>query len=321
MAVRLLRRRGSGGPRAAARAVAAMTQRHDVELRYDLVYVAVIGPGARTTSPRTCRSGHRRVRGRLRDDLVRVNQRLAVPRAPRPQDGRTRTFVFVQMGILALLAAFTADAAGDGGVASAIVYASCSRSRVGWYSSGTGRGPVPAAHRVWSGMVGSIVDRGSQRPRCRRMRAWSSGPRRRHVARRAMSCFGRTFRSSRRRSPRRTRWSSGRPVHDHRARRGRPRRRRRACREADQDALTIATGSSALFIGFGFWWIVFDVVADRRLPRPEGSAVPTDRQPLPDHALPRAAERPWSASSSTPRSAWRHPRRHGWARRGRARSR
>ena len=40
---------------------------------------------------------------------------------------------------------------------------------------------------------------------------------------------------------------------------------------ADSDALTIATGLLALVIGFGFWWIYFDVVG-RRMPRAEGAA-------------------------------------------------
>jgi len=39
---------------------------------------------------------------------------------------------------------------------------------------------------------------------------------------------------------------------------------------AGADALTIATGSLAMVIGFGFWWIYFDVVG-RRLPRPGGT--------------------------------------------------
>ena len=38
------------------------------------------------------------------------------------EDGRTRTFVFIQMAILALLAVFTGDAAGSSGPAFAVVY-------------------------------------------------------------------------------------------------------------------------------------------------------------------------------------------------------
>ena len=39
------------------------------------------------------------------------------------EDGRTRTFVFIQMALLALLAVFTGDAVGDDGPAFAVVYA------------------------------------------------------------------------------------------------------------------------------------------------------------------------------------------------------
>src|SRR6185436_4235592 len=42
--------------------------------------------------------------------------------------------------------------------------------------------------------------------------------------------------------------------------------------QAEQDLVTIATGIIGLVIGFGFWWMYFDVVG-RRLPRAEGSAV------------------------------------------------
>jgi len=43
---------------------------------------------------------------------------------------------------------------------------------------------------------------------------------------------------------------------------------------AEQDPLTIATGLIALVVGFGFWWMYFDVVG-RRLPRPDRRAVAT----------------------------------------------
>jgi low temperature requirement protein LtrA len=41
---------------------------------------------------------------------------------------------------------------------------------------------------------------------------------------------------------------------------------------AERDLLTIAVGLLALIIGFGFWWIYFDIVG-RRLPRNTGSAI------------------------------------------------
>jgi low temperature requirement protein LtrA len=41
---------------------------------------------------------------------------------------------------------------------------------------------------------------------------------------------------------------------------------------AERDAKTIVTGMIALLLGFGFWWIYFDLVG-RRLPRPDGYAL------------------------------------------------
>src|SRR4029453_11624273 len=40
----------------------------------------------------------------------------------------------------------------------------------------------------------------------------------------------------------------------------------------ERDAITITTGMIALVIGFGFWWIYFDLVG-RRLPRSDGRAM------------------------------------------------
>ena len=41
---------------------------------------------------------------------------------------------------------------------------------------------------------------------------------------------------------------------------------------AEQDPLTLATGFVALLVGFGLWWIFFDV-GGRRLPRRDGLSV------------------------------------------------
>ncbi len=43
------------------------------------------------------------------------------------------------------------------------------------------------------------------------------------------------------------------------------------CRRRNRDGKTITTGMIALMIGFGFWWIYFDLVG-RRLPRGDGRA-------------------------------------------------
>jgi len=43
---------------------------------------------------------------------------------------------------------------------------------------------------------------------------------------------------------------------------------------ATHDVLTVATGMAALVLGFGFWWIYFDIVGGR-LPRHDGPALAT----------------------------------------------
>ena len=82
-----------------------------LELLYDLVYVVVIAQAAHHLAGTCWIRRRRRVRDRLRDDLGRLGQRLPVSRPHGREDGRTRNVVFIQMGILALLAVFTADAA------------------------------------------------------------------------------------------------------------------------------------------------------------------------------------------------------------------
>ena len=94
-----------------------------LELFYDLVYVAVISQGAHHLAE------HVTARGFLEFAIVFgliwsawVNGSLYLELHGR-EDGRTRSAVFLQMGILVLLAVFTADAAGDSGTGFASVYA------------------------------------------------------------------------------------------------------------------------------------------------------------------------------------------------------
>lgn len=82
----------------------------------------------------------------------------------------------------------------------------------------------------------------------------------------------------------------------------------------EPDAMTILTGLLALVIGFGLWWIYFDIVG-RRLPRssrarspPGCSATYPSRCPSPPPA-PRS-----SASSSTPTTPSRPPQPRGSSR-------
>jgi low temperature requirement protein LtrA len=95
-----------------------------LELFYDLVYVAVIAQAARHLAE------HVSARGFVEFAVIFamiwiawINGTMYLELHGR-EDGRTRSVVFVQMGIIALLAVFAADAAGDGGPAFALVYAS-----------------------------------------------------------------------------------------------------------------------------------------------------------------------------------------------------
>ena len=95
--------------------VIADRQVSNLELLYDLVYVALIGQAAHHLAE------HVTFRGLAEFAVVFtliwiawINGSLYLELHGR-QDGRTRSIVFAQMGILVLLAVFTADAADGGG--------------------------------------------------------------------------------------------------------------------------------------------------------------------------------------------------------------
>src|SRR4051794_8032312 len=95
----------------------------NLELLYDLVYVAVIGQASHALAE------HLSASSVLEFAIVFgmvwtawVNGSLYVELHGR-QDGRTRLFVFIQMAILAVLAVFTSDATTDDGGRFALTYA------------------------------------------------------------------------------------------------------------------------------------------------------------------------------------------------------
>lgn len=93
-----------------------------VELLYDLVYVVVIAQAAHTLAVDV--SAVRFAQFAVIFGMIWVgwvNGSLYLDLHGR-EDGRTRSFVFVQMGILALLAVFTGGAATEDGPAFAFVY-------------------------------------------------------------------------------------------------------------------------------------------------------------------------------------------------------
>jgi len=94
-----------------------------LELFYDLVYVVVIAQASHTLAEHVSWRGLGEfvvVFGLIW--IAWLNGTLYYDLHGR-EEGRTRVFVFVQMMLLALLAVFTADAAGEGGTPFAIVYA------------------------------------------------------------------------------------------------------------------------------------------------------------------------------------------------------
>jgi low temperature requirement protein LtrA len=244
----------------------------NLELFYDMVYVAVIGQAAHHLAEDVTSRAVMEfavVFGMIW--FAWINGSLYLEIHGR-QDGRTRTFVFVQMGILVLLAAFTADAAGEGGARFAIVYAILF-SVIGWLWNSV-RGQDEARYRTLTGVyvlgmaISVLVALGSAAlPPDARLMVWAAlvGA---WLA--AYVVFGRIREFEIALTP--THSLVERfglftiivlgevviGVVDGLA-------------HAEQDALTIVTGLLGLFVGFGFWWSYFDLVGGR-LPRPAGPA-------------------------------------------------
>jgi len=250
--------------------IIADRQVSNLELFYDLVYVAVIGQAAHHLAE------HVTVRGLAEFAVVFaliwiawINGSLYLELHGR-EDGRTRSIVFLQMGILVLLAVFTADAADTSGRGFAIVYATYQVVQTGlwftvWrqdrrdhseflglaggYVVGTGVSVVvilasallPATPRllVWAGLgvawiVGIVL-----------------------AARRSQVGLGLTPTDSLvERFGLFVIIVLGEVVLGVVA----------GLSVAERDATTIVTGMLALWLGFGFWWIYFDLVGGR-LPR------------------------------------------------------
>jgi low temperature requirement protein LtrA len=247
----------------------------NLELFYDLAYVAVIAQASHHLAE------HVSLVGFLEFAVIFAmlwfawfNGSLYVELHGR-EDGRTRLLVFLQMGILALLAVFTAEAAGATGQQFAIVY-SAFLALLGWawYSiRELDRTERPEFMRITAFYVGGmilstlVVAASAVLPDIWRIVAWA-------VFVGGWLMFILT--GSRSRGPQ----AEGIVPTDSLVERfglftiivlgevvigvvtG--------LSAAGADALTIATGSLAMVIGFGFWWIYFDLVG-RRLPRGGGT--------------------------------------------------
>jgi low temperature requirement protein LtrA len=247
-----------------------------LELFYDLVYVAVIGQAADHLDE------HVSLRGLAEFAVVFaliwiawINGSLYLELHGRG-DGRTRSIVFVQMGILVLLAVFTADAADGSGWSFALVYAAYQVVQTAlWYTvwrEDRRRHPeyltAAGAYVVGVGVSVAVILASAFLPAAPRLIVWAG------LAVAWVVGIGLAFRSARA-GPGLTPTDSlverfgqftiivlGEVVIGVVA----------GLSAAERDAKTIVTGMLALWLGFGFWWIYFDLVGGR-LPRADGGAV------------------------------------------------
>jgi low temperature requirement protein LtrA len=248
----------------------------NLELLYDLVYVAVIGQASHALAehPSLRASGEFAiVFGMIW--IAWINGSLYIELHGR-RDGRTRTFVFVQIGILALLAVFTGAAAGTDGTPFAITYA-VFLGVTAWLWLSVRRRDRPeymAVTGAWLGLMGVsivVLVASALLPPDSRLVVWTGYVIAWLVAIKTLGARSRMFELG------------VRPTHSLVERFGlftivvlgevfigvvaglsAP----------ERDPLRTATGLLALIIGFGYWWMYFDIVG-QRLPRATGSAVAT----------------------------------------------
>ena len=256
--------------------IIADRQVSDLELFYDLVYVAVIGQAAHHLAE------HVSARGLAEFAVVFaliwiawINGSLYLELHGR-EDGRTRSIVFVQMGILALLAVFTAEAADGSGWGFAVVYATYQVVQTWlWYSVwrqdrrdhseflGLAGGYV-----VGIGVSATVILASALLPATPRLLVWAGLVIAWIVgivlaARRSQAGLGLTPTDSLvERLGLFTIIVLGEVVIGVVA----------GLSAVERDAKTIVTGMLALWLGFGFWWIYFDLVG-RRLPRAQRAAL------------------------------------------------
>ena len=245
-----------------------------LELFYDLVYVAVISQAAHHLAD------HVTARGLVEFAIVFsliwigwTNGSLYIELHGR-EDGRTRTIVFGQMGILALLAVFTADASDRTGAAFAFVYAAfLGALTLLWYSvrhqdradrpellSVTGRYVVGMSASVTAILVSAFL------PADARLAVWAgfavvwvAGIAWVARSRAGLGEIVRPTHSLVERFGLFTIIVLGEVVFGV----------VNGLSSAEQDLETIATGLIALGVGFGLWWIYFDLVGGR-LPQSHG---------------------------------------------------
>jgi low temperature requirement protein LtrA len=248
-----------------------------LELFYDLVYVAVVSQAAHHLAD------HVSLRGVAEFAVVFaliwvgwINGSLYLELHGR-EDGRTRTVVFVQMGILVLLAVYTAEAADSSGRGFAVVYATF-LAVLTWLWYGVQREDryeraefiTPTRYYVTGiGLSAAVVLASAFLPSSARVLVWAAVAigwiggllALRHPAV-GLSRGLRPTESLVERFGLFTIIVLGEVVFgvvD-------------GLSTAERDVKTITTGMVALVIGFGFWWIYFDLTG-RRSPRPDDRAL------------------------------------------------
>jgi low temperature requirement protein LtrA len=247
-----------------------------LELLYDLVFVAVISQAGRALAEDVTGRGIAEFAVVFSMIWIAwINGSLYVELHGR-QDGRTRSVVFIQIAILALLAVFTDGAAGPDGTAFAIVYAALLAMLCAlWYSVRLQDDPefLPGSSGYVAGTAISVVVVlvSAFLPDDARLVVWAGYSLGWIVGMKAVAYRSATF--ERALAPTESMVERfglftiivlGEVVFgvvD-------------GMSHAVQDWLTIATGLLALVIGFGFWWMYFDTVG-RRLPRADSPAIVT----------------------------------------------
>jgi len=248
-----------------------------LESLYDLVYAAVISQAALPLEQHV--SAHQTVTFAIVFALIWIawtNGSLYLELHGR-EDGRTRAFVFVQMVILALVAVFAATTAGDGGRAFALAYAAFLAVMTWlWYAvQRQDRVERPefdvVTGRYVNGLLLSVAVMlvSAVLPVEPRLIAWAA------VAVGWIVLVLLLLNNEAGKTPRITPTESlverfglftiivlGEVVFGVVA----------GLSAAEHGRTTIATGLIALVVGFGFWWIYFDVVGGR-LPNRDGRAV------------------------------------------------
>ena len=238
-----------------------------LELFYDLVYVAVLGQAAHQLATDVWGRGLASFTVVFALIWIAwINGSLYLELHGR-EDGRTRSIVFVQMGVLVLLAVFTADAADGGGWGFAVVYASYQVVQTGlWYSVWRqDRRAHPeflattGGYVVGMGVSAMVIGASALLAVTPRLLVWAG--------------LG-------------VGWILGITLAARRSRAGLGLTPTGSLVErfglftiivlgevvigvvdglsvAERDATTIVTGMLALWLGFGLWWIYFDLVGGR----------------------------------------------------------